>query len=165
ATLGAVAVDLGSNTGMAQDVQISVIPDPKTIVIGRVVDANQNPVSGATLSTLGGVSGTTLGDGTFSISGAPTVLGNIIVSATSTDANGIRLSGTSAGVPPLRGGITDVGTIVVAAVTTGAFQGTVRRSAGVPVTTGTVLVVDETRGFGAESPIASDGTYLVSGVP
>ena len=50
-------------------------------------------------------------DGRFSIAGVPTVLGNIVANATSTDANNNPLSGSSAPFVPVRGGSTDVGTI------------------------------------------------------
>src|SRR6185369_8044961 len=52
-TLGATAIDLGSNTATAPNVQINVIPDPLTTVIGRVVDESLTPLSGASVSVLG----------------------------------------------------------------------------------------------------------------
>lgn len=111
-TIGATAVDLGGNTGTAQDVTVNVIPDPGTTVIGTVVDINQNPVPGATVTLLGGLSTTTANDGTFSISGAPTILGALFVTASGT-VNGVLLGGSSAAVPPVSGGVTNVGTIVL----------------------------------------------------
>ena len=110
-TLGATAVDLGGNIGTAQTVTVNVVPDPGTTVTGQVVDSNQNPIAGATVTTLGGLSATTQADGTFSIAGVSTVQGNIVVTASAT-VNGTSFRGFSTAVPPVRGGTTDVGTIV-----------------------------------------------------
>lgn len=110
-TVGATAVDLGNNTGRAQNVIVNVIPDPGTTVTGKVLDTNQNPVAGATVTTLGGLSAVTQPDGTFTIANVSTVQGNIVVNATGT-VNGITVRGTSSSVPPVRGGTTDVGVIV-----------------------------------------------------
>lgn len=111
-TIGATAIDFGANVGTAQTVTVNVIPDPGTTVTGIVVDSSQNPVAGATVTTLGGLSATTQNDGSFTISNVSTVLGNIVVSATGT-VNGIAVRGSSAAVPPVRGGTTNAGTIVV----------------------------------------------------
>jgi YVTN family beta-propeller protein len=111
-TLSATAVDLGGNIGTAQNVSVNVIPDPGTTVIGRVLDKNQNPVAGATVTTVGGKSSTTGVDGRFSISGVPTVQGSISVRAVGT-VNGTSRSGNSASVSPVAGGTTDVGNIVL----------------------------------------------------
>jgi hypothetical protein len=92
------------------------IADPGTTVTGTVVDVNGNPVGGATVTINGGPTGTTLNDGTFSISNAPTVSGNIVATATAT-INGVFVLGISVPVPPVRGGVTNVGTIVVTACT------------------------------------------------
>ena len=53
-------------------------------------------------------------NGAFSIPDVPTILGDIFVSATAT-MNGKELSGISARVPPVRGGVTDVGDITLRA--------------------------------------------------
>ena len=58
-TLRAEATDPGNNVGVAE-VVVNVIPDPLTTVIGTVVDTEGNPVSGATVSTVGDHSGVTL---------------------------------------------------------------------------------------------------------
>lgn len=111
-TLGARAFDLGNNIGTAPDVTITVTPDPLTTVSGLVVDDNNNPLSGATVTAPGSLTAVTGADGRFSINGVATVAGNIFVSATFLRADGVTISGTSSSVPPVRGGITDVGTIV-----------------------------------------------------
>src|SRR5207245_7575418 len=70
-TLGATASDLGSNTGTAAEVVVSVIPDPKTTAAGRVVDKGGTPVAGATVACLE-VSGLTGAAGTFALPDVPT---------------------------------------------------------------------------------------------
>lgn len=109
-TLGAKAIDLGGNVGEANNVQLTVRPDPLTVVTGRLVDANNNPLSRATVTAPGGRTGTTGSDGSFLITGVPTVMGNIFVNGTFTLSDGTELTGTSGSVPPVRGGTTNVGT-------------------------------------------------------
>jgi hypothetical protein len=110
--IGASAVDLGGNVGEAENVSLALIPDPLTTVIGSVTTADGAPVAGATVA-VGARSGVTNADGTFSIAGVPTVAAQIAASASFTAPDGSVLTGVSAGRPPVRGGITDVGTIVV----------------------------------------------------
>jgi Carboxypeptidase regulatory-like domain len=64
------------------------------------------------VSVLGRTSSTGA-DGTFSIANVPTVQGNLIVSASFTPPGGPALTGTSAPTPPVRGGTTNVGDIVL----------------------------------------------------
>lgn len=109
-TLGAKAFDLGNNVGVANNVVLSVIPDPLTLVTGKLVDTNNSPLSGATVTAPGGKTGVTGTDGRFSIVGVQTVLGNIFVNASYTAADGRLLTGTSSSIAPVRGGVTDVGT-------------------------------------------------------
>lgn len=109
-TLGANAVDLGGNVGTAADVLVSVIPDPLTLVTGLIVDTDNNPLSGAMVTAPGGRTGVTGSSGRFDIPGVPTVLGDIFVSASYDAPDGSVLTGTSASMPPVRGGVTDVGT-------------------------------------------------------
>jgi hypothetical protein len=111
-TLGARAVDLGSNVGVAGNVQVNVIPDPGTTVTGRVLDLNGNPVAGATVTTNGSRTGTTTATGTFTINGVPTINGNIVARARAT-VNGQSLSGASGSFAPVAGGITNVGDITI----------------------------------------------------
>lgn len=115
-TLGAAASDLGGNAGTAQNVVVNVIPDPLTTVVGAAVDSNGNPLVGATVDTTGNRSGVTTSNGSFSISSVPTALGSIQVDATFTATDGTVLTGTSAAVPPVSAGITNVGTITIASI-------------------------------------------------
>ncbi|HVG07450.1 MAG TPA: Ig-like domain-containing protein [Thermoanaerobaculia bacterium] len=109
-TLGARALDLGGNVGVAADVVIDVIPDPLTTAAGRVVDEEGNPVAGATVTADTGLSGATAADGTFSIAGLPTIQGAISVSASATVAGEV-LSGRSDPKEPVPGGVTDFGDV------------------------------------------------------
>lgn len=115
-TIGAFAADLGSNVGNALPVQLKVIPDPGTTVVGKVVDVDGNPVAGATVSTIGGRSSITGSDGSFSITQVPTVLGNITVTAIFTQLDGSILKGISAPAGPVALAITQAGTITVVPV-------------------------------------------------
>ena len=114
-TFGASAVDFGNNVGTALNVTVPVIPDPGTTVIGTVLDSSGTPVLGAKVSTIGGLTSTTSGNGSFSIASVPTVLGNIIVKATYTAGSAVY-GGTSAAKPPVVGGVTDVGNITLITV-------------------------------------------------
>ena len=113
----------------------NVIPDPLTTVIGTVVDEASNPVEGATVDA-DGLTATALADGSFSIPNVPTIQGDIVVSAEAT-VGGTTLRGTSAALPPVPGGITDVGEIVVAA----------ENCLAVGESTGGILTLPEEPGF------------------
>lgn len=108
-TLGAIAADLGGNTGNAAAVVLNVIPDPGTTVVGRVLN-NNTAVSGATVTTNGGKSSTTAADGRFTIPNVPTAQGDIVVTASAT-IGGSQVSRMSAPRVPVAGGTTDVGDI------------------------------------------------------
>ena len=113
-TLSARALDFGNNLGNAANVLVNVIPDPLTTASGIVVNGTGNAVIGATVSCLGHTL-TSGANGSFSVSGLPTVQGNISCAAAFTSQDGTPLAGVSASKTPVRGGITDVGTIVVVA--------------------------------------------------
>ena len=108
---GATAVDFGSNVGTAKDVLVGVIPDPLTTATGQVSNTNNIPILGATVTALG-LSTTTAADGSFVLRGLPTIRGSILAIAVGTD-NGVAVGGASAAVPPVLGGVTQLGTIKV----------------------------------------------------
>ncbi len=110
--LQASARDNLNQTTEATPISVNIIPDPLTEVIGKVVDGEGNALEGADLTTLGGRTGTSLADGTFSISGVPTIRGDIIVSA-SYEGGDTPLSGISSALAPVVGGVTDVGTFAL----------------------------------------------------
>jgi len=111
-TLGAQAVDLGGNIGVAPDVQVTIVPDPGTTVNGRVVDPTGVPVAGATVAVFTTFTATTAIDGTFSIPGVPTVRGPIVVSASAV-IGGKRKTGKSAPTNPVPGDVTNVGDVAL----------------------------------------------------
>jgi hypothetical protein len=110
--LTATATDTLGQTSMAE-VILTVIPDPLTTATGRVVDGIGQPISGATVDCLG-LTGTTDGAGAFSVPGIPTLPGRVACSARVVTGGGV-LGGNSAGTPPVLGGTTAVGDIVVSA--------------------------------------------------
>ena len=112
--LDAAAVDLGGNIGNAPTVTVNVIPDPLTTVTGRTLDNTGQPIAGATVTVFNSFTATSAVDGTFSITGVPTVRGAITVSATAV-VGGKRLNGHSAAVNPVPGDVTNVGDIVLRA--------------------------------------------------
>ena len=93
-------------------VNVNVIPDPGTTVVGRILDTDGNPVEGATVTCLG-ISGLTGFDGAFSIPGLPTIQGDIRCTVTFVDVDGKTLFGSSVSLSPVLGGITDVGEFVI----------------------------------------------------
>lgn len=114
-TLGAEAVDLGNNTGVAEEVVINVIPDPLTEVTGRVVGQDGVPIQGATV-TCRELSTTTVGDGGFSLASISTVPRVLTCRARFVAADGTILGGVSAATTTVRGGVTLLGDIVIAPV-------------------------------------------------
>ncbi len=108
----ATARDIAGNTGNCPAVTVNVMRDPLTVAAGRVVDQNRAPLAGARVSVLG-QNGTTGADGRFSIPGVPSFRGALVVNAVFLQPNGMVLSGMSAPTPPVGGGTTEVGDIVV----------------------------------------------------
>ncbi len=121
-TLTARAIDLADNVGLSPETVIQVIPDPLTLVSGRVVDAEDAPVAEAVVETVGGRSAMSETDGVFFIPDVPTVLGGIVVSA-STVINGKTLVGRSLPVTPVAGGTTEIGDVVLRGSASGCSDG------------------------------------------
>ena len=111
--ISASATDLGNNTTSAQDVTVTIVPDPGTTVVGRVVDPQGEPLAAVTVAALGRAS-QTAADGTFSIPDVPTLPAFVTVTATAV-RNGQTIIGNSVPMVPVRGGTTDVGDIVASA--------------------------------------------------
>jgi hypothetical protein len=109
--LTAKAVDFGGNIGTSNTVTVATIPDPLTTAVGTIVDRSNNLIAGATVTCLG-LSGQSAADGSFSISGLPTIQGAIRCSATLT-VNNQTLHGTSNAFVPVPGGTTNIGQIVI----------------------------------------------------
>ncbi|HYK03237.1 MAG TPA: Ig-like domain-containing protein [Thermoanaerobaculia bacterium] len=111
--LRVVASDLGNNNGTAE-LTVPVIPDPLTTVSGVVVDTAGAPVVGANVTTLNELATLTGPGGAFSIFNVPTVRGDVSASVRHQTADGKILTGSSPAQAPVRGGVTNVGTIVAA---------------------------------------------------
>lgn len=114
-TLGARATDVLGQNSTAPDVVVNVMPDPGTTAVGRVLDSDGNPVAGATVVCLG-VSGFTAADGTFLLTSIPTLQGEVQCVATAI-INGQNMGGGSPAVPPVQGGTSIMGDIVLAGAT------------------------------------------------
>jgi len=112
--LVAEAQDVAGNTGRSAPVRVTVMADPGTTVIGRVLDEQMQPLAGATVTVLS-LSDLTDATGAFSIPGVPTVVDTLVATATFTDQAGQVLVGNSAPATPVRGGTTDVGDIILGA--------------------------------------------------
>ena len=110
-TIQASAADNFGRTGMSS-LALAVIPDPRTTVVGRVVDANNQPVAGASVKAFEQFTSLTQASGAFTIAGVPTIRGPILANA-EIQTGGIILVGASAAMPPDVGGTTDVGTITL----------------------------------------------------
>jgi hypothetical protein len=87
-------------------------PDRPTTVVGVVLDREGAPIEGALVETVDELMEITGPDGTFSIPDVSAILGDIIVTV-STTIDGKDVRGISMAVHPVPGGITDVGTILV----------------------------------------------------
>jgi hypothetical protein len=110
-TIGAQAFDSSGQMGTAQPVTVAAISDPMTAVQGRVVDSNGDPAAGAHVLCRG--QGTTsAADGSFSIANLNTIDGPLVCSTWAT-VGGVFKGASSAGVAPVGGGTTDVGTITL----------------------------------------------------
>jgi hypothetical protein len=112
-SLQATATDnLGHSTTATRT--ITVLPDPGTTVVGRVVDKNGQPFAGANVTVFGRFAAKSQGNGTFSIPGVTTVRSIVAVAAALAGAT--TLQGVSAPASPVREGITNVGDISMVAI-------------------------------------------------
>ena len=107
----AVAVDSQGQRVEARMVFPVVSASLPTTVVGRVTDQSSIPVPGVQVACKG-LSSLTGPDGGFTITAVPTAT-SFACSASFRDARGVSFSGSSATVLPVRGGTTDVGTIIL----------------------------------------------------
>jgi hypothetical protein len=124
-TFGATAIDLGGNTGTAQNVTVSVIPDPGTTVTGLVRDTGGALVPNAAV-TVRDEHTTTDGSGRYTVTGIPTIEGNVVVEAFAR-INGEPKSGTSTPAQPLPQQTTNVADITLQPLPVGVLT-----SLGIP---------------------------------
>ncbi|HLD65651.1 MAG TPA: Ig-like domain-containing protein [Pseudomonas sp.] len=119
-----VATDTNGNQGSSGEHSFSLIQDPLTTVIGRVLDSEGQPVVGAELDAHG-LTAISQDDGSFVITGVPVAPGAVTVIA-----NGLlgsqAVTSASAEFQPVWGGTTDVGSITLVSpkVRVGYFNAT-----------------------------------------
>jgi len=114
-TIGARAVDFGSNVTVAEDVTVNITPDPLTTVTGRVLDHNAVPLGDVTIRLTKDLSMLSDQDGVFSFEDLQTLNGDFHVVCTK-QANDRILRAVSPALPPVRGGVTDFGDIQLESV-------------------------------------------------
>lgn len=114
--LSALATDTLGQTATAQEIVLRVTEGAATTAAGRVVDTGGQPLAAAAVTCLG-VAGSTGPDGSFSIPGVPALLGDVRCTASLALPQGAVLSGQSAAAPPVAGGTTQVGSIVLSPLT------------------------------------------------
>ena len=107
---GAYEVRLIVNDGFEDSLPDEVTIELLTTVVGVVLDEDGSPVEGASVTTLGGQSGITGVDGSFSLSNVPATMGDITVTAV-VIRDELELQGSSQPTLAVPGGITDVGAI------------------------------------------------------
>ncbi len=111
------ATDNVGQTYTTSDVVLAVAPDVGTTVTGRVVDQANTSVANATIVCLG-VSGLSGADGTFALTGVPSLQGAVSCVANGVVTGGGTAGGTSVSRLPVHGGSITVGDIVLVGATT-----------------------------------------------
>src|SRR5690606_19791057 len=106
-----VATDTNNNHGSSGEHVFSLIEDPLTTVIGRVLDGSGQPIAGA-LVDAHSLTAITQNDGNFVITGVPVAPGKVAVIATGL-LGSEAVTSLSAEAEPVWGGTTDVGTITL----------------------------------------------------
>ncbi|WP_205895469.1 Ig-like domain-containing protein [Metapseudomonas otitidis] len=106
-----VATDTNNNVGSSGEHAFTLVQDPLTTVIGRVVSSAGQPVVGAQLDA-GGNTGVSQDDGRFVIPRVPVAPGQVSVIASGL-LGSQAVTAVSAPVEPIWNGTTDVGTITL----------------------------------------------------
>ncbi|HEY0458606.1 MAG TPA: Ig-like domain-containing protein [Pyrinomonadaceae bacterium] len=114
-----VTDNVGHTTSATRN--LTVVPDPGTIVTGRVVDEFFQPIENAAVTIQGPLTVQSAADGTFSIPNAPTWQGFIQARATAL-INNRKLVGTSASFTPVIEGTTYLGDIILKPLGKVVFQ-------------------------------------------
>jgi hypothetical protein len=153
-TIGAEAIDLGGNLGVAPAVMVNVVPDPRTTATGTVVDASGLVVPGATVGCHG-LETTSAADGRFSIPDVPTAQGSIYCAASFVLASGSIQFGSSSAVTPVASGVTQVGRIRLGSATYFGYN---------PDNSGALRLTGWTDGTNVQVVNLDSGAVLWSGV-
>jgi len=110
--VSAEATDSVGNTSV-DTATYGVIDDPLTTVVGIVVDSELTPIEGASATTNGGLTAVSAADGSFTIPNVSTILGEIVVTGLFEPPADQALQGNSSPLPAVRGGVTDVGALML----------------------------------------------------
>jgi hypothetical protein len=153
--LQAVAFDTAGLLANSPEIAVSGIGDAGTTVAGRVVTA-QGPVAAGAKVSCAGVAGVADAQGAFRFGPVPTAQARISCTATFQDALGHIYSGVAAAVP-VRGGVTDMGTITV--LRGFLFPGP--KLAMGPSSSPVDVVVADLNGDGILDLLMADGTGLI----
>ncbi|HEY2292505.1 MAG TPA: Ig-like domain-containing protein [Thermoanaerobaculia bacterium] len=159
----AVAEDTQSHRAASPEILVTSIPDPLTTIQGRTVDASGSPVAGARVEA-GGLFVLSDRGGLFSLTGLPTNAGDLFLRA-SAEVNGFTLHGGFADpVPPLPGGVVQLGDILLTPDDPGTtVHGVTVDESGNPVGGATVKVFNDD--FLATTASKADGTFTLVGAP
>tara|TARA_Y100000589_G_scaffold84966_2_gene78950 strand:- start:75352 stop:92235 length:16884 start_codon:yes stop_codon:yes gene_type:complete len=120
-TLEVYATDVSGNTSTVVSETYSLIADLPMTVTGRVLDALGQPVEAVSVE-VGGITVTTDSEGTFTVTGVPTIDTLIRVSA-STQFGAAEMTAESVWFEPVRNGNVSVGDLVLS-TSGGTNQGT-----------------------------------------
>ena len=151
-TIQASAADNFGRTGTAS-LTLAVVPDPRTTVVGRVVDVNNQPVPGATVKVFEQFTSLSQASGTFTVAGVPTIRGPILANA-EIQMGGIILRGATVAVPPVVGATTDVGTITLRPVDNKTYPGRTFFTGDDPV----AMLVADLNGDGRLDVVTANGS-------
>ncbi|MEM7408858.1 MAG: FG-GAP-like repeat-containing protein [Myxococcota bacterium] len=104
------AEDLAGNQSSEQ-LTLPLVDDPLATITGRVVDSGGSGVAGAVLTTIGGAFGVSDANGFFTVSGVPTIFGDVQLRVSGI-LGGRPVSGLSLPTTPILNGSVDIGDIV-----------------------------------------------------
>ncbi len=142
-----------------------LVADPLTVVTGRVIDGNNKPIGGASVTVLQYFVATTDLTGAFTIAAVPTDVpsanGTLTASVLAVLAGTVE-SGTSSAVPPVASGTTNLGVIQLGAVT-GVVTGTVSSPSGKPVSGAQVVAAGT--GVSLATTTNTSGVYTFTSLP
>jgi hypothetical protein len=143
-----------------------LVPDPTTVVTGQVIDGNNKPVAGASVTVLQYFVGTTDIAGMFSIPFVPTDVPSAggVLSATviATISGGGVENGTSKPVVPVANSTTSLGVIQLGA-SMGVVNGTVTYSSGKAVAGAQVSIAGSNVTLTTMTGV--NGTYTFTNLP
>ncbi len=143
-----------------------LVADPTTVVTGRVIDGNNKPVPGASVTVLQYFVGTTDTTGAFTLShvptDAPSAGGVLSAAVVATIPGGGIESGNSAAIVPTAGSTTNLGVIQLGA-SSGVVNGAISYSTGKPVPGAQVSVSDN--GTNLTAIAGASGSYTFTNLP